>query len=141
MRDLTFVAGLVSLAACGDSSRPTAPRASSEASSSLVQASDVHAAAGKPTDQIGFTRVTEVTSSIVLVQPGAAEEVKVACPAGTTLVGGGYHFTGFNNQTTPPWIWWNQRYYASPDSWTVRASNTQPGAVVFGLVVSAYCLS
>jgi hypothetical protein len=92
---LLFLSAAVLLSACADDQHTTAPANSRSSRSSALgdvgataQSSPVPAA--KPIDQVGFTTAQTIISATLDVPPGQFSVATASCPAGTTLVGGGY---------------------------------------------------
>jgi len=98
MRTLLLVSTAFVLVACSDSPQPTAPRSIGSATNVAGGTSASHAqtqAGGKPLDQVGFTKVTSVTSvPAVSISAGVTVIDVATCPAGTTAVGGGHWTAG-----------------------------------------------
>jgi hypothetical protein len=131
------------LAACGDD-HPSAPTASRGISGSH-SAGDASSVVGpvwgqsKPTDQVGFTKVTAVVGPHTPVAAGAAGLSTVLCPAGSVVVGGSFRYIFFDDATTPPWIFKNDT--DGQNGWSVTIVNTTPGSFQLTYQVTAYCAS
>lgn len=140
MRTLLLASALLVLAACSDTQQPTAPRSASSRGSG---AGDVAPAGqgiaqpySKPTDQVGFTKVSRVESAMIVVQAGAMMTGHSYCPANTTLVSGGYNVA--NISATLPFV--AESLGSTVENvWEVRVYN--PGASAISLWVEAYCVS
>ena len=139
MRPMLVLLVLCSLVACGDNSRPTAPRSSSDASPSVVRETDLRVAAGKPAAQVGFTKMSEVISLTNTVQPGTTGESQAVCPEGTVLVGGTFHIVSFTAAATPAWVWDNEP--EGVNTWVVRVTNKAADAGNMSIQAIAFCLS
>ena len=82
------------VAACSEQQQPTSPAtigASASASAGLLSTSPLATANGKPTDQVGFTKVFTVTgASVNIVGIAGPKAATASCPAGSYAVGGSY---------------------------------------------------
>jgi hypothetical protein len=141
MRSLLLLSTLVVLAACADDSRTTAPRAASNNQfvSDARSASQLPVAQGKPTDVVGFTKVTQVIATWSLAPSASEIYIHADCPTGTTAIGGGYAFDfGFVPTVLPPAV-----LAASPvgNSWGMTFVNNQPGALTWQVKIAATCAS
>lgn len=135
---LALFVGTFAFAACSDrqAASPTAPAAgpagikpSQDLSTSQASAS------GKPTP--AFTQIVEVTGNLVLV-PAAGTGGSVAnCPLGSTVVGGGYNFTGYN-VFSPPWVKSSRK---SQNGWAVDVINETLNSSAAAYTAYAYCAS
>ena len=134
---------IIAVAACADDrvAAPSAPRTTSEATPtrSNVASAAVSSAQGKPTDQIGFTKVAAVWSANFVVAAGKDANPTAVCPAGSTVISGGHHFLGYAASASPPWI--HFAYATASNGWTVHVDNSQPGANTVNIQVVAYCAS
>jgi len=131
------------LAACSDNPQTTAPKSIGNATTATGarDRAPVVQAAGKPTDQVGFTKTTVLTSKTTLTA-GAYGGGNVTCPAGTYLSGGGYWITLVNGATWPIVV--ASMPYSSGatyDGWATVLRNTQPGAADVVIVTYAVCAS
>lgn len=140
---ILVLSAAVLLGACGDD-HPSAPNASRGISGSR-SAGDVSPAAAavsgqsKPTDQVGFTKITAVVGPHTPVAAGGAGLSTVLCPAGSVVVGGSYRYIFFDGSTTPPWIFKNDT--DGQNGWSVTIVNTAPGSFQLTYQVTAYCAS
>ena len=139
MRHMILLVALGSLAACGDNARPTAPRTSSDQPASLVRKGSGAIALGKPATPVGFTKITMASSLTTVIAADANGEATAVCPAGTTIISGGYHIVAFNPAVTPPWITWND--VQGENTWVIHVYNKMPGASSISLQAVAYCVS
>jgi hypothetical protein len=94
-RLLVLLAAAVLLSACADDQHTTAPansRSSRSSASGDVGATTqgIQVPQAKPTDQVGFTTAQTITSATIDIPAGTNGVATATCPAGTTLVGGGY---------------------------------------------------
>lgn len=140
---ILLLSAAVLLAACGDD-HPSAPSTSravsgTRAAGDLAPALSLPSGQSKPTDQVGFTKITAVEGPNTPVTAGAAALSAVPCPAGSVIVGGTYRFIYFNSSTTPPWIYKNDT--DGTNGWSVTLVNTAPGAFQLTYKVIAYCAS
>jgi hypothetical protein len=144
MRNTLILLSLAAVvAACSDQPQPTSPLArrsvNGQAAGSVSPIGALVSAQGKPTDQVGFTKVTEVTGDNLVIQPGQVRTVSATCPAGSTLIGGGHRVLTHLTGTAPPWI------LAAEDDgqngWLVTISNEQPGASTVNYRATAFCVS
>lgn len=131
----------VLLAACADDhpSAPTSRSVASRAAGDAAVSSTAPSSQAKPTDQVGFTKVTEVMSPNVHAGPGDNVVASVACPAGSVVVGGSFRLIFFNAGSTPPWIFKNDS--DGQNGWSVTIVNQQPGAFDLTYRAVAYCAS
>jgi len=141
MRATTLLAigAAVLIAACSDeqASSPTSPRRSSGSVAKVVSSSSAPTEHAKPSP--GFTTITQVESHTVTVGHGLTGGATATCPAGTTVVGGGYRITLYISNTTPPWITRSESDLAN--GWAVWVDNGPVGSTTFTFVAYAYCLS
>jgi hypothetical protein len=143
MRNHILVLSAVLLAACGDD-HPSAP-SSARGISGSRSAGDLRSAVApvsgqsKPTDQVGFTKITPVVGPHTPVAAGGAAVSTVLCPAGSVVVGGSYRYIFFDGSTTPPWIFKNDT--DGQNGWSVTIANTAPGSFQLTYQVTAYCAS
>src|SRR6266699_5917579 len=96
MRNRLFLlASTVLFAACADDQHSTAPASSRAPRSSAAgdlgnSGQGVVNPAAKPIDQVGFTTAQTIASATIDIPAGTNGVATATCPAGTTLVGGGY---------------------------------------------------
>lgn len=84
--------------------------------------------------------INEITRSVTAVQNSVDTEelsATATCPAGTKLVGGGYHLQPTSNSQL---IFVRASYPSAADAWTVIESNPQSGGQVT-LTAAAICLT
>jgi hypothetical protein len=103
-----------------------------------VTTPDSRAANAKPTDQVGFTKVTTAQSNNVFVPPGAQGELIATCPAGSTVIGGTIHYLTYFTPASPPWI---ISAMNDKNGWDVTVVNQQSGAGNVNFYAVAYCAS
>lgn len=140
MRIATFLlSSALLLAACADN-ETTAPgsRLATDASGVSAAQSDLPPGPNlKPVDQVGWTKVTSVWSAVA--SPGFSNAAQTAnCPAGTTLISGGYAFTNTGNPDAPPLVRWS---HAIGNEWYVSVANAATGAGAVAFQVYARCAS
>ena len=141
---LLLCTAAVLLSACADNQNATAPvsRPSSSSSSATgdVTTTGIRVPDAKPVDQVGFTQVTRVNSpnpeSVVAGQTSAAS---VACPAGSTAIGGHYNISLYIATATPPWVRFSG--LNGLNEYTVSFANEQCGGSSFTYTVTVYCAS
>lgn len=140
MRTLLLLSVAAALTACDDAQSTTAP-----ANTRTIATPIAHASAEAPTGQgkpapppTGWTTTTTVESIEVSLTPGGAVAFGAVCPAGTTVVSGGYEFFNEGNPTVPPVV---TRSAAVGNSWTVRVVNRMVGAWTVAFKVYALCAS
>jgi hypothetical protein len=136
---LTLFVGTLGLAAaCSEQpSTPTAP-AAHVASITTSEASAPVSPAAKPVPgPVGFTTVATVTSQLVNVPAGNFKSASATCPVGTTVVGGGFEFTGYS-ASNPAWVRISK---ATPTGWVVTVHNQSAGASESDFYAYAYCAS
>lgn len=141
MRIATFLlSSAFLLAACTDNGETTAPASRLAANASGVPSAQADLPPGptlKPVDQVGWTKVTSVTSGEF--SPGvSAIAGHVSCPAGTTLISGGYRFTNEGNPNARPFVRFS---HAMGDEWVVGVANFATGAWAVAFHVYALCAS
>lgn len=145
MRNRLFLlAATVFFTACADDQHATAPaNARSSRSNAAADGRPSEQAAvnpqAKPTDQVGFTTVSEVTSAPFYLAAGAGKSLTATCPAGTTVIGGTYRIVQYLAASTPPWVVYNAR--DAQNGWSVGLSNATLSAGVLTFTVTAYCAS
>jgi hypothetical protein len=144
MRPFILLSTLIVLAACNDDQHATAPisrslnRATSPAGDTRVS-SQLPSAQGKPTTVVGFTTITPVLSTLTF-NPGVSGTVHADCPAGTTVVSGGFGYdlqNGFPTVAAPSMI----SAGIVGNNWSIVISNNLPGAITWTIDVVAYCAS
>ena len=133
MRTLLLASTALTLAACSDNTQPTAPHSIGSATTGAGAATASHAltqAAGKPVDQVGFTKTVVVSSPTKTVLAGSVSNAYVSCPSGTALVGGGYNVLPGPYATTWPVVTASTPHIelTNYDGWAVIVRNTQPGS-------------
>ena len=139
---LALFVGTVGFAvACSDQqpASPTAPAAGAAgiATSQGVSTSQV-SGGGKPTPApVGFTKVIQVNGQFVAVPANGSAGGWATCPVGTTVIGGGYSFTGYNVMN-PPWV---QKSRMDQNGWAVGVINEALNSSAAGFTVYAYCAS
>jgi cell wall-associated NlpC family hydrolase len=136
---LTLFVGTLGLAAaCSEQpSTPTAP-AARVATITASEASAAVSPAAKPAPgPVGFTTVVTVKSQLVIVPAGDFKSANATCPDGTTVIGGGFEFSGYS-VSNPAWVRFSK---ASPTGWTVAVINEAAGAVEADFYAYAYCAS
>ncbi len=140
MRTLLLVSALAALAACSDS-QPTAPANSQpRTAAGNVAPSRQVAVSGGARAQQGLT-VTVVTSGYVYVAAGSLASGTVACPAGTTLTGGGVDLSIAGNYAAPATITTSIPYPYATNTWVGTVSNYMAGATGADFKVYALCAS
>jgi hypothetical protein len=145
MRTVILLSTLVILSACADDQHSTAPakanslnRTSSAVGDTRVS-SQLPSAQGKPTDAVGFSKITTVVSTWTF-NPGLSGFAHTDCPAGTTVVGGGFGYDlpdGFPTAAAPSMIGSS----IVGTGWNIALMNNQPGAIAWTIEVAAYCAS
>ena len=143
MRPILLLTTVVLLAACNDQ-HPTSPtqaqpNALRAAAGDARSSAQLVSAQGRPSDAVGFTKVTQVIATWSLAPSASELYVHADCPAGTTAIGGGYAFDyGFVPTVLPPAV-----LAASPvgNSWGMTFVNNQPGAVTWQVKIAATCAS
>jgi len=140
MRSLLLMSAIVAVTACSDSGQTTTPAGASH-TPSLDQAPPPVGKA-KPVDQIGFTK-TQVAVSWITIGMGAFDETTVGCPAGTTVVGGGFQVVKAA-WASPPFIHRSQPHVIAGnivDGWQVAVDNSQPNSGDISVQSYALCAS
>lgn len=141
MRTLILVSALLALAACSDDNQATAPTFHPVANSSVTPATSGGVSPyGKPVQgPTGFTQVVTDSSNVVISVAGGAVAGQAYCPAGMTVVGGGYDMISEGNPQAPPVV--TQNYSPFPNMWWVRVVNAMPGAYNASFRVFVRCIS
>jgi len=134
---LLLLAGTLA-AACADQS-PSAPASKAPNASAVANLGPAvvgDAAQSKPTDQVGFTKITKLFGTTISVGANAYGTASAKCPAGTTVVGGGYTFANYGSSR--PFA--DQSHDDNANGWMVDVDNTgQPSSTY--VVVTVYCAS
>jgi hypothetical protein len=126
------------LAACTDDQHPTAATSAKAAGDVRPTVQSVTPQA-KPADQVGFTKITKVTSLANFIWAGSTGTASVTCPAGSTVVGGTHRLYGYVATATPAWIVKSED--DSQNGWTVIIDNSQAGGQPVNVIAVAYCAS
>jgi hypothetical protein len=146
MRNRLFLltAALV-LSACADDSHTTGPASRSGVGSRSASGDVAPSGEGiklpdaKPAPQVGFTKITVLTSVPVNVSAGEGTGATETCPAGSTAIGGTYNISSHVTGATAPWL--NENGLDGSNGWRVGFWNDQVGASGFNYTVSVYCAS
>jgi len=118
----------VLLSACADDQHTTGPASRSSvsgrsATGDVVAPGQLTANPAKPVNQVGFTTVTTVTSATVEALPLVPGYLVATCPAGTTVISGGYEIiTGLDDARV---------YYNGPsgaNGWKVKLTVAVDGS-------------
>src|SRR5262249_17540174 len=141
MRRLLLLSTAFVLFACSDNPQTTSPRSISSESRAgdVTKVADGIRPQAKPTDQIGWTKVTKVVSFFVAVSPNSVGTVKATCPAGTTVIGGGHQVAGTLAGVPSPLVAGSED--AGRNGWAITVDNLQPGAALLQIYAIAYCAS
>lgn len=138
---LLLLAATAILSACADDQHPTAPSSRSNPSSRSVNGDAAPSGqaialpGAKPVDQVGFTKITRVTSAATTLGASTVG-VTADCPAGTVLTGGGFWFQDWTG-TTAPFV--TGSLDNGHNSWAVTVDN--PGAASGTFYAFANCAS
>lgn len=143
MRTILLISAAAVLAACSDNQQPTAPRSASSRSSAAGQVAPstqgIKLPDAKPVDQVGFTKVGQIYTGVVWVNPGEFKWAVATCPDGSTVVGGGYEFSGGNgNKDAPAFISESRPW---ENTWRVAVSNYATGSQQAGFRAWVLCAS
>ena len=142
MRTLLLVSALAALAACSDTQQTTAPasRSGRAASGDVATAgrTAVSPDAKPVSGQSGFTTVTQVVSNEIALDAGAAIAGSAVCPAGSTLVGGGFTFVSEGNPNARPFV---RESHPLSNGWFVSVANWATGAYYASFKAYALCAS
>jgi hypothetical protein len=144
MRPVLLLSIALLLTACGDDQNTTAPvtrpvARGVPASGDTRVSTQVMAAQGKPTDAVGFTKITTVISTWTFTAGGNGF-AHTNCPAGTTAIGGGFGYDlpgGYPTVPAPSMI----AQVIANNGWSIALMNNQPGAIAWTIEVAAYCAS
>lgn len=140
MRNLiTLLAAATVLVACADDPHPTAPGSRSANGNVQSAADKTPVAQAKPADQVGFTKITKVYGNNVVVPAGGSGFSTAQCPAGTTLLGGGFVIGSSSAYTGAPRLSWSADNQTN--GWSVGFGNGVTGAGEFEFYAVAYCVS
>jgi len=143
---LAIVASLLVITvACSDDRQPTSPTSANphgrsaadvrEPSTDGVKLSQV-----RPTDQVGFTKITLVVSDPYDVPVGTSKQGFALCPVGTTVTGGGFDAGTFN--VAKPYVSHSRVVTVGvQNGWSVSVENKAAGAGAFDFQVTALCAS
>ena len=131
------------VAACSDQREPTSPaaRVTTRAATADVGAASLATAGGqaKPTDQVGFTKITLIENYEVVPLGGSAQIIAL-CPIGSTVTGGG--FSAGVYATGKPIISHSRVItVGNQNGWSVGVENTAVGAAAAGVHVHGLCAS
>ena len=135
MRKTILLLAATFSAACADQS-PSAPAGKAPNASAVANLGPAvgNAAQSKPTDQVGFTKITRFFGTTIAVGANAFGAASATCPAGSTVVGGGYSFANYGSSR--PFAY--QSHDDNANGWIVDVDNTgQPYSTY--VVVVAYC--
>jgi hypothetical protein len=126
------------LTACSDrtDAPPTAPRVGPADVSDVASTTKADNNA-KPAPGPAY-KVQEVVSGYYNLTSGFFGTAVAVCPAGTTLVSGGWDFYDYVQGSNLPAV---TRSRANGNQWEVTARNSLPGGTMFKFVAVAYCLS
>ena len=132
------------VAACSDQREPTSPatRATTRASSADVAAATSAPSAGgqaKPTDQVGFTKITLIENYEVVPVGGSAQIIAL-CPVGSTVTGGGFS-AGVYAVGKPIVSHSRVITIGNQNGWSIGIENTAAGAAAAGIHVHGLCAS
>jgi len=142
MRRLLLLSAVFVAAACSDTQQPTAPtksRALAPNESAGAQLSPSPQA--KPTDQVGFTKITKVLTNPQVLPAGSVGELAAQCPAGSVLTGGGYSTSVFPNLSNDARPYIADSRDGGSNGWYVRVFNTATGATEIVFWAYVYCAS
>jgi hypothetical protein len=135
---LALFVGTVGFAVACSEQQPASPTAPAAGAAGITTSQGVSmtqvSAAGKPIP--GFTKVIEVTATAV-VEANEIANAFAACPPGTTVVGGGFRFTGGSGAHPP----WTKASWAIQNGWSVDVLNQVVDASPAGFAAFAYCAS
>lgn len=140
MRALLLIPAVMTIVACSDSQQPTAP-ARPHGRTSLGDVAPTTQGIKLPDarpQQSAFTTVTQVVSNQISLDAGGAIAVQAVCPAGTTLVGGGFAFVEEGNPNARPFVRESQPL---SNSWFVSVANWATGAWYTSFKAFALCAS
>ena len=140
---LAMYAGVTAIAACSDQEKtsPTAPAAAGSFASASQSSSTIGqpTASGKPAPApVGFTKIQIVQTAMTTVAVGTGNGAVATCPAGTTIIGGGYNWVIVGNFYFPPFVKSSQ---IIGNTWSVWTLNMAAGAADAAIVAFAYCAS
>jgi hypothetical protein len=139
-KNLLLLSVAVLLAACADDQHSTAPKAPRSGAASRSVADSPPGPGAKPIDQVGWTQAVTITSAPHAVAPGTSGVAIATCPAGTTLVGGGYTLD-FTTISVAPLVYLNTPGIGSI-SWNAAVTNLNPvGGSSISVTSIARCAS
>jgi hypothetical protein len=135
MRRVLILSAALIAAACSDNQQPTSPANGRSVSVKASAANEPSSSAqAKPTDQVGFTKVTRVFSDNITVPAGQEGQAVATCPPGSVLTGGGYTL---NYQTLARVV---QSHDDAANGWRVFINNSNL-ATPATVLSYAYCAS
>ena len=139
-----FLAIAVIAAACADQTPAGLHSKSANgavASPNATATTDVAKASGKPTDQVGFTKVQVYYSDLVTVSAGQVGGATVLCPAGSIPTGGGFDNSWAGPGAPMTVLLSRPNGPVNPAGWTVSVSNTSLGATDKTVRAWVFCAS
>jgi hypothetical protein len=139
--NILLLSAAILLGACADDQHATAPAGPQSAAAIHSIAPDVPVTGnGKPNAPSGWTTAVTVFSTPHAVAAGSAGFATATCPAGTTLVGGGYSLD-FGNLSVAPAVYLNNPGIGST-GWNAGVRNFNPvGGVSVSITAYARCAS
>ena len=127
-------------AACSDTQQPTAPtKGGAHTPSGSARGQLGPSQQGKPTDQVGFTKITHVITNPQTLPAGAVGELTAQCPSGSVLTGGGYSTSVFPNLSNDARPYIADSRDGGGNGWYVRVFNTATGATEILFWAYVYC--
>ena len=141
MRTAIILALVAAVAACDDQQQqptsPVAPRAAAPVTADVGPVTTgIKLPDAKPTDQVGFTKVTAYSTALIPLVVGQTAHVLATCPAGSFMTGGGHTMTPVG--TSPSVL---QSFPDGLDQWHVVVRNDQAGAQNLSVRAWVLCAS
>jgi hypothetical protein len=142
MYRLLLLLAVVVTAACSDTQQPTAPsKGRTPAPNGSAAGQLAPSPQAKPTDQVGFTKITHVITNPQTLPAGSVSELTAQCPSGSVLTGGGYSTSVFPNLSNDARPFIADSRDGGANGWYVRVFNTATGATEILFWAYAYCAS
>lgn len=139
---ITLLTAGALIVACADDSHPTQPASRPIAGTADLRLSNQSVgASAKPVDQVGFTKISYVSTGpgSIHVELGDVVVATATCPAGTVVGNGGYTVLLWDASKIPARVVTNAPN--GQNGWTVKFSNEAVGMGAFSFFAWAACLS
>jgi len=142
-----LVLSALAIGACSDEQpQPTSPMLRTRAEGQIAGATETSTAGtavsqAKPVDQVGFTKVIQLSSPPIHVKANWGAQSYVDCPLGSKATGGGYYIDGFGTPGARPWVKYSRAANETngQQSWEVQVVNDS--ATEFDFTIYVECAS